>query len=58
MLDGARKRLSANPHDVLRNLAGLKSGSPVGSIIKVQFADGHVLSAVNENPNAGAPAAQ
>ena len=30
MLDGARKRLSANPHDVLRNLAGLKSGSPVG----------------------------
>ena len=30
MLDGARKRLSANPHDVLRSLAGLKSGSPVG----------------------------
>ena len=30
MPDGARKRLSANPHDVLRNLAGLKSGSPVG----------------------------
>ena len=30
MLDGARRRLSANPHDVLRNLAGLKSGSPVG----------------------------
>jgi len=30
MLDGARRRLSANPHDVLRSLAGLKSGSPVG----------------------------
>src|SRR6478609_3077012 len=30
MLDGARKRLSANPHNVLRNLAGLKSGSAVG----------------------------
>ena len=30
MLDGARKQLSANPHDVLRSLAGLKSGSPVG----------------------------
>jgi len=30
MPDGARKRLSANPHDVLRSLAGLKSGSPVG----------------------------
>jgi len=30
MLDGTRKRLSANPHDVLRSLAGLKSGSPVG----------------------------
>jgi cobaltochelatase CobT len=30
MLDGARKRLLANPHDVLRNLAGLKSGSSVG----------------------------
>src|SRR3954454_10328568 len=30
MLDGARKRLLANPHDVLRSLAGLKSGSPVG----------------------------
>src|SRR3954447_16368294 len=30
MPDGAKKRLLANPHDVLRNLAGLKSGSPVG----------------------------
>jgi len=30
MRDGAKKRLSANPHDVLRNMAGLKSGSPVG----------------------------
>ena len=30
MLDGARKRLSANPHDVLRNLAGLKNDSAVG----------------------------
>jgi cobaltochelatase CobT len=30
MLDGAKKRLLANPHDVLRNLAGLKSGSSVG----------------------------
>ena len=30
MPDGARKQLSANPHDVLRSLAGLKSGSPVG----------------------------
>ena len=34
----------------------VKSGRPVGSIIQVQFADGHVLSAVNGNP--GAPAAQ
>jgi cobaltochelatase CobT len=30
MLDGVKKRLLANPHDVLRNLAGLKSGSSVG----------------------------
>ena len=30
MRDGAKKRLSANPHDVLRNMAGLKCGSPVG----------------------------
>src|SRR4051812_19243615 len=30
MVDGARKRLLANPHDVLRSLAGLKSGSSVG----------------------------
>jgi cobaltochelatase CobT len=30
MLDGAKKRLLAKPHDVLRNLAGLKSGSSVG----------------------------
>ena len=30
MRDGAKKRPLANPHDVLRNLAGLKSGSPVG----------------------------
>jgi len=34
----------------------VKSGRPVGSIIQVQFADGHVLSAVTGNP--GAPAAQ
>ena len=34
----------------------VKSGRPVGSIVQVQFADGHVLSAVNGNP--GAPAAQ
>jgi hypothetical protein len=34
----------------------VKSGRPVGSIIQVQFADGHVLSAVNGN--AGAPTAQ
>src|SRR5262245_52900944 len=34
----------------------VKSGRPVGSIIQVQFADGHVLSAVGGNP--GAPAAQ
>ena len=33
----------------------VKSGAPVGSIIQVQFADGHVLSAVNGNP--GAPTA-
>ena len=33
----------------------VKSGAPVGSIIQVQFADGHMLSAVNGN--AGAPAA-
>ena len=33
----------------------VKSGRPVGSIIQVQFADGHVLSAVSGN--AGAPAA-
>ena len=30
MLDGSKNRLLAKPHDVLRNLAGLKSGSPVG----------------------------
>jgi cobaltochelatase CobT len=30
MRDGAKKRLLAKPHDVLRNLAGLKSGSSVG----------------------------
>jgi hypothetical protein len=30
MPDGAIKRLLANPHDVLRNLAGLKSNSSVG----------------------------
>src|SRR5436853_6905574 len=30
MRGGAKKRLSANPHDVLRSLAGLKSDSPVG----------------------------
>ena len=30
MRDGAKKRRLANPHDVLRNLAGLKSGSSVG----------------------------
>ena len=30
MLDGAKKRLLAKPHDVLRNLAGLKSGNSVG----------------------------
>src|SRR6476620_11729406 len=30
MLDGVKKRLLAKPHDVLRNLAGLKSGSSVG----------------------------
>ena len=34
----------------------VKSGRPVGSLIQVQFADGHVLSAVGGNP--GAPAAQ
>lgn len=33
----------------------VKTGKPVGSIIQVQFADGHVLSAVSGN--AGAPAA-
>ncbi|MGZ4811047.1 MAG: DUF6152 family protein [Thermoanaerobaculia bacterium] len=33
----------------------VKSGRPVGSIVRVQFADGHVLSAVNET--AGAPPA-
>lgn len=33
----------------------VKTGRPVGSIIQVQFADGHVLSAVSGN--AGAPAA-
>jgi hypothetical protein len=33
----------------------VKTGRPVGSIIQVQFADGHVLSAVGGN--AGAPAA-
>ena len=30
MLDGSKNQLLAKPHDVLRNLAGLKSGSPVG----------------------------
>src|SRR3954466_6063431 len=30
MPDGAKKRLLANPHDVLRNLAGLKSDSSLG----------------------------
>src|SRR6476619_1020514 len=30
MLDGARRRPSANPHEVLRNLAGLKNDSAVG----------------------------
>jgi hypothetical protein len=30
MRDAAKKRRSANPHDVLRNLAGLKSNSSVG----------------------------
>ena len=30
MRDGAKKELLAKPHDVLRNLAGLKSGSSVG----------------------------
>src|ERR1700704_925668 len=30
MRDGAKKRLLAKPHDVLRNLAGLKSGDSVG----------------------------
>ena len=33
----------------------VKSGRPVGSIVRVQFADGHVLSAVNETAGA-APA--
>jgi hypothetical protein len=32
----------------------VKSGAPVGSIIQVQFADGHVLSAVNGNAGASA----
>ena len=30
MRDAAKKRRSANPHDVLRNLAGLKSDSSLG----------------------------
>jgi hypothetical protein len=33
----------------------VKSGAPVGSIVQVQFPDGHVLSAVNGNPGAPAP---
>ncbi len=34
----------------------VKSGRPVGSIIQVQFADGHVLSAVGGGGNESAPA--
>jgi hypothetical protein len=34
----------------------VKSGRPVGSIIQVQFADGHVLSAVGGGGNEPAPA--
>ena len=30
----------------------VKSGAPVGSIVRVQFADGHVLTAVTDNPAA------
>ena len=36
----------------------VKSGKPVGSIVQVQFADGHVLSAVGGGGNEAAPARQ
>jgi len=36
----------------------VKSGKPVGSIVQVQFADGHVLSAVGGNEAAPAPVRQ
>jgi hypothetical protein len=47
---------SFNPGDeVTVTVRPVKSGRPVGSIIQVQFADGHILSAVGGN--SGAPTA-
>ena len=41
---------------VIVTVRPVKSGRPVGSIIQVQFADGHVLSAVGGGGNEPAPA--
>jgi hypothetical protein len=50
MIDAGWSKISFKPGDqVTIELLPAKSGKPVGSLIKVSFADGRVLSTARQN---------